>query len=74
MLHTPNRRGRQAASRLIPDPHASDGLTVTDGRHVAGTIVERDHSHFAFDAAGELIGEFDTRSEAMRALPAGGAS
>lgn len=69
MLHTPNRSGRQAAE-LTPDPHAHDALTVTDGQHVAGFIVERDDSHFAFDHAGELIGEFKTRAEAMRALPA----
>ncbi len=53
----------------IPEPHAAGALTVTDGQDMIGTIVERDHSHFAFDTGGVLVGEYRTRAEAMRALP-----
>ena len=69
MRHTLIQRDQQAASKHIPDPNCSDALTVSDGTATAGTIVERDGSYFAFDAAGTLIGEFKTRAQAMRAVP-----
>ncbi len=53
----------------IPDPHDDGALTVTDGQEIAGSIVERDHSFFAFDNRGRLVGEYGTCAEAMQALP-----
>ena len=51
MLHTSSRRGQQAAHSVDPDePHATNALTFTDGYSVAGAIIERDRSPFAFAA------------------------
>ncbi len=71
MLHTPKRRG---ASSAIPNSHAPGALSVTDGTTCVDTIAERDHSHFAFDAIGTLLGEYGMRIQAMHALPSRGAS
>jgi hypothetical protein len=58
--------------RLIPRAHGPGSLTVTDGLFVAGTVVPFEGTYFAFDTSGTLIGEFDSRVEAVRALPNGG--
>jgi hypothetical protein len=55
--------------RGIPSPTAAGFLAVYDSQTLVGTLVERDHSHFAFASTGELIGEYRTRLEAVRALP-----
>lgn len=62
------RSGSLAPSRkggLVPSPHAVDALAVLDGAVTVGTIVERDHSHFAFDHHGMLVGEYASRAEVM---------
>jgi hypothetical protein len=64
-------RGVQAARSAIPKSNAPGVLTVTNGQITVGTIVARGGSHFAFLAAGVLIGEYRTRPEAMRALRRG---
>jgi hypothetical protein len=55
--------------RHIPRPYGPGSISVNDGALFVGTIVLDDGSHFAFDVAGTLIGEFPTRQAAMRALP-----
>jgi hypothetical protein len=54
-----SRQHRQRQSG-IPNPNAPDALIVTDGQEVAGKIIARDHSFFAFDAVGQLLGEYET--------------
>ncbi len=63
-----------ARSSTIPGLHAANALAVTDGTTTVGFIVEHDGSHFAYDADGILIGEYQNRIEAMSAIPAGSAS
>lgn len=60
---------QERKSSRIPSPHDPGAVAVSDGQLLAGWIVERDKSHFAFDAAGILVGEYDTRTKAVRALP-----
>ena len=55
--------------RTIPSPTASGYLSVADGTETVGSIVVRDADFFAF-ANTELIGQFSTLREAMRAIPA----
>ena len=59
------RQGR----RSIPRSDAAGAVAIYDGQQFLGTCVEHEHSHFAFDAGGTLIGEYATRLAALRALP-----
>jgi hypothetical protein len=52
-----------------PRPNAPNALAVTEGADTIGQIVEQDGIAFAFDASGTLIGEYATRTLAMRAIP-----
>jgi len=54
---------------IIPTADDPAALAVTDGSVFVGSIVERDGSFFSFDANGTLIGEYATRSAAMRSPP-----
>jgi hypothetical protein len=65
---TKNSEKQKSGSR-IPSANSPGALFVTDGAIAVGSVVEHDHSHFAFDPAGVLIGEYSTRLAAMRALP-----
>jgi hypothetical protein len=60
----------RTGKRKIPDPHAPDALTVTDGQERAGSVVRQDDEFFAFDAEGKCLGAFDTAIEAVRRIPA----
>ena len=55
--------------QIIPNPRtANDALAVTDGAVTIGYIIERDGAFFAFDADGALIGEYATRTQAVRSI------
>ena len=56
---------REVAARLW----SMDALAVTDGAVTIGYIIERDSAFFAFDAHGVLIGEYATRTQAVRSIP-----
>ncbi len=64
MIHMAARR-----REIIPDPNSPGALSVSDGTTTVGTVVERDHSFFAFDADGTLLGEFRSRRQALRSIP-----
>jgi hypothetical protein len=51
---------RQAPKRIF---------SVTDGFVTVGSISERDGSFIAHDASGALVGEYESQTEAMRAIP-----
>jgi hypothetical protein len=54
----------------IPAATSPGHIVVTDEHGVTiGSIVESDGSHFAFNAAGELLGEYESRRRAIQALP-----
>jgi hypothetical protein len=56
--------------QIIPNPRtANDALAVTDGAVTIGYIIERDSAFFAFDAHGVWIGEYATRTQAVRSIP-----
>jgi hypothetical protein len=54
----------------IPSAHAPGALSIYDGQNLAGRIVVKDGSYFAFRADHVLVGEYTTQREATRALPA----
>jgi hypothetical protein len=55
-------------------PSADQALTVYDGQHRVGSVVERNGGFFALDVHDRRVGVFPNQSEAMRALPAAGSS
>lgn len=57
-----------AASDYSQPRTANDALAVTDGAVTIGYIIERDSAFFAFDADGVLIGEYATRTQAVRSI------
>jgi hypothetical protein len=63
-------RGRNPGKRRIPDPNSDGALHVTDGQTLAGTVVRQGDEWFAFDAAGQCIGVFDSAIQAARKIPA----
>jgi hypothetical protein len=70
VVHIPVSGAVKAAESLIPNPRtAGDAMAVTDGTVTAGYVIERDHSHFSFDADGILLGEYSSRRLAMRSIP-----
>ena len=50
-------------------PSVRNAMAVTIGTATIGYVAEHDGSFFAFDPNQELIGEYETRREAMRAIP-----
>ncbi len=70
---TPHRPHRNRQSK-IPNPRTANALAVCDGQETVGFLVTQDGSHWAFDADSALIGEYPTRSAALRAIPARGVS
>ncbi len=44
-------------------------MAVTIGTKTIGYVAEHDGSYFAFDLSEELIGEYKTQHEAVRAIP-----
>jgi hypothetical protein len=67
-------RAQERRYRGIPSANSSGAMSVSDGAETVDTIVERDSSHFAFDTTGTRIGEFNSRTAAIRALPTRGRS
>ncbi len=61
----PTRQSKGAT----PNAHTPGAMFVTDGQEVAGSLVVRDRSFFAFGADGVLIGEFESQREAIHAIP-----
>jgi hypothetical protein len=51
-------------------PTADQEITVYDGQHRVGSVVERDGEFFPFDVYDRRLGVFSNQSEAMRALRA----
>lgn len=56
----------------IPAPHRHPGtLAICDGHDCVGYVIESDNSSFlSFDRDEVLLGEFPTRRQAVRAIPA----
>lgn len=50
-------------------PSVRNAMAVTIGTTTIGYVAEHDGSFFAFDLNQELIGEYETQREAMRAIP-----
>ena len=63
------RRKVNADQRSIPRADSANAISIYDGQTKAGTIVEHGGSHFSYGADDILIGEFNTRLEAVRSLP-----
>ena len=55
--------------RHIPSPNDAAACWIYDGQTAAGILIERDRSFFVFGTDGVLIGEYETRRAAMRAIP-----
>jgi hypothetical protein len=51
-------------------PTADQALTVYDGQHRVGSVVERDGKFLTYDIDDLHVGVFATLPDAMRALPA----
>jgi hypothetical protein len=51
-------------------PTADQEITVYDGQHRVGSVVERDGRFLTYDSDDLHIGVFATLRDAMRALPA----
>jgi hypothetical protein len=51
-------------------PTAGQALTVYDGQHRVGSVVERDGRFLTYDIDDLHVGVFATLRDAMRALPA----
>jgi len=56
-------------TKQIPSINAPGALGIYDGQDRAGTVIRQDGEFFAFDAAGNCIGTFDTQIEATRKIP-----
>ncbi len=57
-------------SNAIPNPRTSAAaLAVTDGATTIGFVIPHDGEFFAFDHDQNLLGEFKTQRQAMRAIP-----
>lgn len=72
---------KSALRRTIPKyrkSHAavqSAALTIYDRQDRIGSVVERDGQHLAYTDTGDYVGTFQSRREAMHAIPiTGGAS
>ena len=65
------RRRKVSADRQssIPRADSANAIAIYDGQAKAGTVVEHDGSHFSYGTDDILIGEFNTRLEAVRSLP-----
>ncbi len=63
------RRKVSADQRSIPRADSANGISIYDGQTKAGTVIEYDGTHFSYGADDILIGEFNTRLEAVRSLP-----
>jgi hypothetical protein len=50
-------------------PTADRQITVYDGQHCVGSVVERDGEFFAFDVHDRRVGVFTNQREALRAIP-----
>jgi hypothetical protein len=59
--------GRNSLSR---QPTADQQITVYDGQHRVGSIVERNGEFLALDSHDRRVGVFTKQSDAVRALPA----
>jgi hypothetical protein len=65
--HPAGAQGRRKPP--APKADAPNALSVSDGTISTGTIVEHNGAHFAFGIDQKLIGRFNSRTEAMRAIP-----
>lgn len=52
-----------------PNINTPGALGIYAGQERAGTVIRQDGEFFAFDAAGNCIGTFDTMLEASRKIP-----
>jgi hypothetical protein len=52
-----------------PNINAPGALGVYDGQSRVGTVIRQDEEFFAFDAAGNCLGVFDTMLEASHKIP-----
>jgi hypothetical protein len=62
-----NHQGRRSSAQASANIRSSQA--IYDGRTKLGTIEGRANVFRALDLAGNLVGEFETQIEAMRALP-----
>ena len=60
---------KQKSGSRIPAANNPGAISIYDGQDKAGTVVEHDGSHFSYGNDDILIGEFNTRLEAVRSLP-----
>ncbi len=67
--HASTQAAVSADRARILGPYARGYLSVADGTTGVGTIVPRDGSWLAYDATGELLGQFASQRDAMRSLP-----
>jgi hypothetical protein len=51
-------------------PTANQEITVYDGQHRVGSVLERDGKFLVFDAHDRRVGMFTNRREALRTLSA----
>jgi hypothetical protein len=68
-LRVPLSTPGEGVKQTIPSHRAANALAVYDGHDVLGYVVEHDGSHFSFDQDGTLIGEYASRTLAMRSIP-----
>jgi hypothetical protein len=50
-------------------PSVRNAMAVTIGTEIIGYVAEHDGLYFAFDLNEELVGEYETQREAVRAIP-----
>jgi hypothetical protein len=50
-------------------PSVRNAMAVTIGTETIGYVAEHDGSYFAFDLNEELLGEYETQRETVRAIP-----
>jgi|HubBroStandDraft_4_1064222.scaffolds.fasta_scaffold432450_2 hypothetical protein len=65
------RQGRLAKTRHrgIPRPDSPGASAITDGVYHVGTVLEAGHSFFSFGPDEILIGDFETRAQAIADIP-----
>jgi hypothetical protein len=55
----------------IPKPTLANAVSVYDGTEHVGFVVEHAGAHLAYDSERNLVGEYGTRSAAIKSIPAG---
>jgi len=57
-------------TKRIPSAHDAGSLCITDGLVTAGFVLHHNDSWWAFTPDGTLFGEYSSKVEAIRSLPA----